>query len=274
MKKSIKTTEDYGQKLAREREWHVARRRQTEHPLNSPLFHSPQRVAFCYDYVKRRMAEVIRLACQRLNRPNPALLLAPIGDGADLPYVQPLFQDITGVDISPEALDKIQVPGIKKHVADMTRMDMFGDEQFDVVLVPLIFHHYLGTGFDPLLSELCRVLKPGGCFLSLEPSILHPFSWITIIARRVFGNITGQVEDECAFAPGLLTRAMKRHGLTDVKVYGVSFSHNRLPIVVAKINNILTRRLFGCPGLAQLAFMCGFYGRKPERDEWSELRRS
>ncbi len=107
------------------------------------------------------------------------------------------------------------------------------------------------------------MLKPGGHFLTLEPSNLYPLSWITRPLKRIVGNITDQVEDEGPFLPLRLSRAMARCGLEEVNVTGASFSHNRLPVGLAKLNNAVTRPLLTMPVVKCLAWLCVFYGRKP-----------
>ena len=193
---------------------------------------------------------------------HPRVLIVPVGAGDDIQYLPPYAGQICGIDIYQKAIDSIPDGLIEKHVGDMKHMAMFSDNSFDIVVVPLFFHHYVGFGFDDYLLEVYRVLKRGGHFISLEPSSLHPLSFLARGARKVFGNITGLVEDEVPFNPVLLSNAMKRCGYQEVMIYGASYSHNRTPIWLAKLNNVLTYPLLRCPGVKYLAWMCLFYGKK------------
>ncbi|OEU65038.1 MAG: hypothetical protein BA863_11555 [Desulfovibrio sp. S3730MH75] len=77
------------------------------------------------------------------------------------------FSNVVGMDFSSKniefAQNKInsrQVGGIEFHVGDVTDM-LFDDESFDFVLSNGVLHH-VDKNYDLVLSELHRVLKPGG----------------------------------------------------------------------------------------------------------------
>ena len=254
--------DNYEDKLNREKEWHTNPVFRAKHFLNSRLFYSPERNAFNYIFPRKRLALTIGKIIKANGLNKPSMLIAPIGTGVDIQYIRHLSQSMTGIDISQEAMNKITDHSIEKYTGDMRNMIMFPDNRFDIVVVPLFFHHFVRYGFDPFLAEAYRVLKPNGLFFSLEPSFFHPVSWITWGAKKLFGNITGQVEDEIAFNPLRLTDAMKRCGFHDVQVFGASFSHNRVPIWISYVNNVVTFPLLKLPFIKYFAWMCVFHGRK------------
>lgn len=196
------------------------------------------------------------------NLQNASVLIAPLGTGDDIEYIRRLSKHISGVDVSQEAIDRIADNTIEKYVGDMKDMTMFSDERFDIVIVPLFFHHFVKQGFDDFLKEAYRVLKPCGHFFSLEPSSLYPMYWLIWCAKRIFGNITGAVEDEMPFNPRMLSDAMKRCKFHDVRVFGASFSHNRFPVWFAKVVNMVTFPLLRVPFVKNFTWMCLFYGRR------------
>jgi SAM-dependent methyltransferase len=256
---------DYADKLRRERQWYARPGAQARHLLNSRLFYSPERNAFNYIFPRQQLAVLIGQVAHPERLKAPRLLIAPIGTGGDIPYLRPLAgltATITGIDISQEALDRIPDRDIQTYACDMKNMTMFADSSFDVVVVPLFFHHFVRFGFDDFLRELCRVLRPGGFLFSMEPNSLYPIHWVTACARRIFGNISGTVEDEGPFPPRRLSKAMARCGFRDVQVYGASFSYHRMPIPISRINNQLTRPLLRLPLVKYFAWMCLFSGRK------------
>jgi SAM-dependent methyltransferase len=254
--------DDYEDKLKREQKWYSDNKFQNKHFLNSRLFYSVERNAFNFHFARKQFAMALNDVVTANDLHNPAILISPIGSGDDIPYVKNFSRNISGIDISKEAIDMISDPSIDAHVGDMRHMTIYPDNEFDIVIVPLFFHHFVKYGFDPFVRESYRTLKPGGHFISLEPCSFHPVSWLTIAGKKVFGNITGTVEDETPFNPFMLSKSMKRCGFTGVKVYGASFSHCRLPISIAKINNSLTFPLLRIPAVKFLAWMCIFYGRK------------
>ena len=252
----------YEDKLQREREWYTNHGFRQDHVLNSRLFWSERRNSFNYVFPKNRLASLIRQAMRRSGLANPRMLVAPVGSGDDLKYLTPLSTDIAGIDISAEAVGQIQEPAVARHVGDMKHMTMFPDGHFDMVVVPLFFHHYMKYGVGEFLRELHRVLKPGGHLFSLEPSILNPVSCAARLIKRFVGNISGHLEDEAPFVPTRLAAAMRECGFRDVRVCGASFTHCRTPIFLARIHNVLTFPLLKVPPLKYFAWQCLFYGRK------------
>lgn len=253
--------DNYRAKLKREKNWYISSKFNAKHFLNSSLFYSFERNNFNYVFPKKQFFKLVAKIINSSKLDNPRILIAPIGNGDDVKYIEHFTGDISGIDISEEALKTVS-SSIKKYSGDMSNMYMFSDNFFDIIISPLFFHHFTKFGFDNFLKEIYRVLKPNGHFLSLEPSIFYPISWITWFGKKIFGNITGSIEDERAFAPFKLSNSMKRCGLQNIRIYGASFSHNRIPICIAKINNILTYPLLKIPIIKYFAWMCIFYGKK------------
>lgn len=255
--------DDYEDKLRREKEWttSIASGHLADHFLNSRAFFSQERQRFNYDFARREVSEFLGSAIRNSGFNNPSILIAPVGTGNDIQYLKHFSDNITGVDISAEAIAMIKDRDIKTFCCDMKQMSLFPDNHFDVVLTSLFFHHFHGM-MDDFLKELFRVLKPGGHFVALEPSVLHPVCWLTRSLRRAVGNITGQVEGEAPFVPFRLSKAMRRCGYQDVRMRGASFSHNRIPIWLARFNNLISRPFLGMPVIKHLAWLCLFHGRK------------
>lgn len=254
--------DDYENKLRREQEWHTDHEHQADHFLNSRMFYSDERQRYNYGFARKEVAKFLENAARLSGPDEPSILIAPVGTGGDIEHIKHLSDNITGVDVSAEAIARIKDRHVKAICCDMRHMDPFPDDRFDIVLTSLFFHHFRDM-LDGFLEELFRVLKPGGHFVAVEPSVLHPVSWATRSLRRIAGNITGQVEDEGPLVPFRLSNAMARCGFQDVAVRGVSFSHNRIPIWLARINNLITYPLLGMPIAKHFAWMCLFHGRKP-----------
>ncbi len=254
--------DNYENKLDRERRWHTEETFDREHVLNSRFLYDRERNLWNYEFPKRQMAELIRRKIRILGLDRSTILVAPVGDGQDIRFLEGLAEKVVGIDLSPVAVAKVPA-GVEAHVGDMKRMTVFPDEHFPVVVTPLFFHHFRDD-LDPFLAEIYRVLKPGGLFVALEPSILHPLSWITRSLRHVAGNITGQVEDEGPMMPLSLSRAMRRCGFSDIQIRGASFTHNRIPRPVGALINRLTSGLLGVPGVNQFAWMCLWSATRPK----------
>lgn len=191
------------------------------------------------------------------------MLIAPIGVGGDLPYVK--WGRIVGIDVSFEGLSSLKGRQAEGVLGDISRLP-FADRVFRVVLSPLFFHHYVDFGFEPFLLEMYRVLMSNGCMVILEPSSLHPLSILAATIKKRVGNLTGAVEDERPFPPRMLLGALRRCGFEQPRLYGASFTHNRVPVPIARILNVLTKPLLDVPVAKELAWMCLFFAKKPTRE--------
>jgi SAM-dependent methyltransferase len=231
---------------------------QKNHLLNSKLFYSVERNEFAYIFPKNMMIYHIQ---KRLNTLNPKILIAPFGTGNDIYYVKKISDNIFGVDISETALKAYTGDYVKTFICDISNMDIFQENTFDIVYASLFFHHFRNN-FDIFLNEIYRVLKPGGWIFILEPSRLYPFGWITRLLKILIGNITGQVEDEGPFLPIRMIKAMKRCGYKDIVHLGASFSHNRFPIFIQKLINKITKPFLNIPVIRSFAWMCIYSGNK------------
>jgi len=253
----------YEEKLRRELDWHK-QSGVKNHFLNSRIFYTKERQTYCYDYVRKQLQRFVgdMTDSERGERGALSLLIAPVGSGGDIPYFESIFSDITGVDLSKDALDKIKKARVKLIQCDMLHMDCFEDESFDIVVTPLFFHHFNSKHAD-FVKEIVRVLKPGGHFVAMEPSLLYPIAWLAVPLRRLVGNITGQFEDEAPFLPSKLIKAMKYCGLIHIRLRAASYSHNRFPVKMAALNNVFMKPFVDLPVINQFAWLCLFYGRRP-----------
>ncbi|MFA6450915.1 MAG: class I SAM-dependent methyltransferase [bacterium] len=253
---------DYEDKLKRELEWHTGQGFRAKHFLNRSVFFSPERNAFNYVFPRKRLALMMDRAIAGAGMKAPAMLVAPLGTGEDMIYISHITPDISGIDISEDAVRAVSAPNLKKFTGDVKDMSMFPDESFDIVVASLFFHHFVNYGFEPYLNEMNRVLKPGGYLFSLEPSSLNPFVWAMRLAKMFFGNITGTVEDEAPFYPPRLAAAMGKCGFDGVRIEGAGFAHNRTPIFASKILNAATLPLLRSPVVKHFCWMCVFQGIK------------
>lgn len=249
---------EYKEKLNSEIQWHT-NAVNIKHFLNSKWFFSYKRNDFNYIFPKQQLSKVMK---QMVKSNKPSILIAPLGTGDDIKYIKSFAGDMHGIDISREAVEKVSDCTISKHVGDIGNMNMFADNQFDIVLVPLFFHHFVKYGFSNFLKEMYRVLKPGGHFFSIEPSSFYPLNGIIKCIKKITGNITGAIEDETAFNPFLLSNTMKQGGFVQVKVVGAGFVHNRTPIFIAKLINRITYPLLKLPIVKYFSWMCIFYAKK------------
>ena len=103
------------------------------------------------------------------------LLDAGCGHGRNLVYFLRAGYEVFGVDRSPAAIEEVQALA-KKHspglslgtfrVENIEEMS-FKDEAFDVVISSAVLHFSSDANhFNSMVSEMWRVLRPGGMFFS------------------------------------------------------------------------------------------------------------
>ena len=130
-----------------------------------------------------------------------------------------------GIDISAKAAEKVR----NSTVGDILNMP-YESGSFDVAVCTLFFHHVADEGFEPYLTEIARILRPGGILVTMEPSRRHPVFAISAVAQRIVGNIGGHVEHEHPINIKILEQCARDCGFGRVETFACSFGHNRMPV--------------------------------------------
>ena len=94
-------------------------------------------------------------------------------------------------------------------------------------------------GFAPFIKEFRRLLCKGGVLTILEPSSFYPFGWVTALAQKIMGNVTGKVDTERPVNPLSITAILKQEGFSNIKTIGLTFNHARFPCVIQNLINLL-----------------------------------
>ena len=158
---------------------------------------------FLYRYIKQKSYST-----------TAKILLAPVGNGSDLRLLQGIYSEIHGIDISPIALSNCPKFIISRQ-GDILESG-YENSSFDVIVCSQFLHHVHGIGFDPFIREFFRLLRHGGTLAILEPGSMHPFGWITALARTLLGNVTKLVENERPIFPPRLVKTQVSHPLLRV----------------------------------------------------------
>ena len=78
--------------------------------------------------------------------------------------------EVTAIDLSPRMVELASERGIDARVGDVQELE-FADETFDVVVAAWMLYHV--PDLDRGLTEIARVLRPGGTFVASTNSRLH-----------------------------------------------------------------------------------------------------
>jgi ubiquinone/menaquinone biosynthesis C-methylase UbiE len=104
-------------------------------------------------------------------QPNPSMVLLDVATGAGHTAIKmaPHVKHVTAVDITSEMIDHTRKLATSKNLTNVTALLMdaeslsFSDGLFDVVTCRFAPHHF--GDVQKFLSEIYRVLKPGGIFV-------------------------------------------------------------------------------------------------------------
>jgi ubiquinone/menaquinone biosynthesis C-methylase UbiE len=135
---------------------------------------------------------------------------------------------ITAIDISPELLKEaettVNVPNVKFALENAYQMT-FSDETFDAVVGSSVLHH---LDIEKAISEMFRVLKPGGIIAFTEPNMMNPQiavqKNIPYIKRKL-----GDSPDETAFFRWSICKKLIQYGFQKPKAIPFDFLHPAIP---------------------------------------------
>lgn len=226
------------QDLSSEKRWHLQNFYiDSGHWTSHPLFASRERHWLQNEIQKIRFYGYLsRYIKHKAYRNSAKILMAPVGDGIDFKYLQGMFSEIHGIDISNTALYNCPNIIIKKE-GDILKSG-YEESSFDIIVCVLFLHHVHKVGFKPFIEEFCRLLKDEGTLAILEPNLLFPFSWATALATKIMGNVTGKVEGEKPIFAPELTKIIRIYGFKRIRIRGLSFNHARFPCSLQLLINL------------------------------------
>lgn len=252
------------QNLEKEKEWHEQKFYvDSGHWTSHPLFASRERHWLQNCTQKMRFYGFLhRYIKKHCTNQNVKVLLAPVGDGSDLRYLQGYGPEIYGIDISEIAVGRCP-KSINTKIADILDSDFY-NETFDLVICSNFLHHVHNVGFEPFIREYKRVLRKGGIIAILEPCAWHPFRLIIKLMAVFLGNVSGKVDGERPVNPLQVVRQLRYEGFSDIRTIGITYNHARFPCFLQSFINIfdyLPRRILP---FSLFSYSIGWYGIKQD----------
>ena len=121
------------------------------------------------------------------NKPGGKLLEIGCGNGSMLKYMDLLGWQTEGIDFDPTAVEKARSKGLKINLGSLDEQK-YNENTFDVVILSHVIEHVPNP--LALLSEIHRILKPGGIMSLVTPNInslgrlLFDNSWFALDPPR------------------------------------------------------------------------------------------
>ena len=132
----------------------------------------------------RRTSKIYTLQCvPKIGKLN--VLDVGCGSGINSKYISDLGHDVTGVDISYQAITKYRKRGFKGEVADIESGLDFEDNSFDMAFCSEVMEHLINPEY--LTQELFRVIRKGG---KLVISVPNSAFWIYRIGAMFGYTVT------------------------------------------------------------------------------------
>jgi len=210
------------------------------------------------------------------------LLDVGCGDGQNSVMLARMGARVTGIDVSPGAIEVARRRAEVNGVADRVRFlcspveeAALPDREFDIVWGEGILHHVLDD-LERVLGRLARWTKPDGMLIFSEPINLSP------ALRRIRRSIPIRTDATPGERPmlgaeldlvrrhvsGLVMRPYSVLGRLD-RLILVRFNYERSPVVRRAIVNaiaIFDWLITSLPGCARLASTCVLHGRPARGD--------
>jgi 2-polyprenyl-6-hydroxyphenyl methylase/3-demethylubiquinone-9 3-methyltransferase len=170
-------------------------------------------------------------------RPGAVLLDVACGGGVMAPYVARLGYRHVGVDIGLAALSVAREHGVEPVQADAGRLP-FADGAAEVVVAGEMLEHV--TDLAAVVSELCRVLAPGGTLVvdALADTALARFVTVTLAERIPGGPPAGLHDPALYVSRGALIALCAQHGVV-LRLHGLR------PSLIAWVGWLVKRREAG-----------------------------
>lgn len=171
------------------------------------------------DALYRRRGEIERSSKQYMRdmvpRGRPLMVLdVGCGTGLNASILSEMGHTVVGIDLSPVAIEKFTALGFEGYVCDVAERLPFAEGRFDIVYASEVIEHVSDT--ESFLSELTRVLKPGGLLMLSTPnSAFWPFRLVGLLGWTVSEvQHPGHIR---FFSRRSLTQAIRQAGFTDVR---------------------------------------------------------
>jgi ubiquinone/menaquinone biosynthesis C-methylase UbiE len=140
---------------------------------------------------------------------------------------------VTAIDISPELIEvaksETKAENVSFEVENAYEMT-YGSDQFNAIVGSSVLHH---LEIEKAVTEIFRVLKPGGMIAFTEPNMLNPQ---IILQKNIpwLKRKLGDSPDETAFFSWKIKNLLVRTGFRSVQVMPFDFLH---PAIPAKLIN-------------------------------------
>jgi SAM-dependent methyltransferase len=164
-----------------------------------------------HSFFMRAKADLLReLISQRLGPGKPAMLDVGCGVGSFHPLLRGVVGRLCGIDVSPASIEQARSdnPDADYRAFDGSSLP-FDDGAFDLVTAICVMHHVAPGEWAHFISEMRRVVRPGGLICVIEHNPLNPLTRLAV-ARCEFDR------DAVLLGAGKARKLMVAGGLREI----------------------------------------------------------
>jgi ubiquinone/menaquinone biosynthesis C-methylase UbiE len=135
-----------------------------------------------HSFFMRAKADLLReLMARRLGPEKPAMLDVGCGVGSFHPLLRGMVGRLSGIDVSSASIAQARAdnPDADYRAFDGTSFP-FDDAGFDLVTAICVLHHVAPAEWSHFVSEMRRVVRPGGLICVIEHNPLNPLTRLAV----------------------------------------------------------------------------------------------
>ena len=159
---------------------------------------------------------------------------------------------VTAIDISPDLLaiarKEVGAPNVVFMEENAYRMT-FPNNHFDYIIDSSVLHH---LDILKALSEMFRVLKPGGRIAFTEPNMMNPQIAVQKNVPYVKRKL-GDSPDETAFFRWRLRKLLRSYGFVDIAIRPFDFLHPATPVKMIPLISGIGLSIEKCPIIKEIS---------------------
>jgi SAM-dependent methyltransferase len=164
-----------------------------------------------HSFFMRAKADLLReLIARRLGSEKPAMLDVGCGVGSFHPLLRGMVGRLSGIDVSQASIEQARADNLDVDYGTFDGRNFpFEDGVFDLVTAICVVHHVVPTEWTHFISEMRRVVRPGGLVCIIEHNPLNPLTRLAV-ARCEFDR------DAVLLGVGKARKLMMASGLREI----------------------------------------------------------
>jgi 2-polyprenyl-3-methyl-5-hydroxy-6-metoxy-1,4-benzoquinol methylase len=133
-------------------------------------------------FFMRAKADLLReLIARRLGLEKPTMLDVGCGVGSLHPLLRGMVGRLSGIDVSSDCITQARIDNRGVDYPDFDGRNFpFDDGNFDLVTAICMMHHVPPADWTHFMSEMRRVVRPGGLICVIEHNPLNPLTRLAV----------------------------------------------------------------------------------------------